>query len=244
MTEEVNQAPQAAPEGTTAPETPAIEVAALGEQQAQQPEVPTDAPTEPEEPKREPWFLRRIDEVTKARREAERERDALRALIEQKDLIPAQKSQPTPADPYVLAKEIAHQQTLNDAANRTYQAGKAAFGADFDAAVQTLQQVADLSQRTDFIETVVELPNAPEVYHFLGKNPDEAAHILALTPAKMALALANISAKVGRPKPQSKAPAPITPVGRSAAPSSELSDDLPTAEWIARREAQLEKRRR
>ena len=245
MTEELIQATQAAPEGTTAQETPANVIdAAQGEQQTQQPEGTQDAPQEPEAPKRDPWYLRRIDEVTKARREAERERDALRALVEQRPAATQTPAQQPPADPYQLAQQIAHQQTLNDAANRTYEAGKAAFGGDFDVAVNTLRQVTDLSQRTDFLEAVTALPNAHEVYHYLGKNPDEAAHVLALSPVKMAIELATVAAKVGRPKPQSKAPAPITAVGRSASPSSDLSDDLSTAEWIARREAQLEKRRR
>lgn len=247
MTEEVTQVvPTADDQVQNGAVTPATEIADQGDQQAQQ--ATDQQPTEtqdPQQPKRQPWYERRIDEVTRARREAERERDALRAMIERQASQPDQaaQAQPQAADPYELAKQIAHQQTLNEAANRTYEAGKAEFGADFDAAVSTLQQVTDLSKRTDFLEAVTALPNAHAVYHHLGKNPDEAAHVLALPPVKMAIELANMSAKVGRPKAQSKAPAPITPLGRSATPSADLSDDLSTAEWIARREAQLEKRR-
>lgn len=242
MSEEFDQATQAAPEGTTALETPAIETAAEGEQQTQQ--ANAEQPKTEETPKRDPWYLRRIDEVTKARREAERERDALRALVEQRGSTPEQPPAQATPDPYVLAQQIAQEQALNEAANRTYAAGKAEFGNDFDTAVQTLRQVSDLSKRPDFLEAVTALPNAHAVYHHLGTNPDEAAHILSLTPVKMAIELASVAAKVGRPKANSKAPAPISPVGRTAAPSSDLSDDLSTAEWIARREAQLEKRRR
>lgn len=246
MAEEATPATQAAPEGTTAPETPAIEVpAAEGEQQTPQTDAKTPATTEePAQPKREPWFNRRIDELTKARREAERERDALRSMIEQGATPQTPAPSAPAADPWVLAKKIANQQALNDAANATYQAGKAEFGVDFDEAVSTLRQVTDLSQHTDFLEAVTALPNAAQVYHHLGKNPDEAAHVLSLSPVKMAIALAQVAAKVGRPKPQSKAPAPITPVGKSAAPSSAISDDLPVAEWMARRQAQLEARRK
>lgn len=244
MSDEVTPATQAAPQGTTAPETPAIETPAAtsGEQQTSQPDVPPSQ--EPEAPQRQPWFQRRIDELTKARRETERENEALRALVAERN--PAQQpNQPTqpPADPYVLAKQIAQQQTLNDAANRTYEAGKAAYGDDFDAAVKGLQQVTDLSRHQDFLEAVTSLPNAHDVYHYLGKNPDEAAHVLSLGQVKMTLELATLSAKVGRPKPQSHAAPPITPVGKSATPSSDLSDDLPTAEWIERRQAQIDKRR-
>ncbi len=249
MSEELNiEATQAAPEGTTAPETPANENDAVqGEQQTtQQSEEAHEDAKQPESPKRDPWYMRRIDELTKARREAEREREALRALVEQRPAAAtaAPATQSTASDPYQLAQQIAQQQALNDAANRTYDAGKSAFGDDFDLAVNTLRQVTDLSQRADFLEAVTALPNAHEVYHYLGKNPDEAAHVLSLSPVKMAIELATVAAKVGRPKAQSKAPAPISAVGRSAAPSSDLSDNLSTAEWIARREAQLEKRRR
>lgn len=253
MSEELNtEATQAAPEGTTAPETTANENAAQVEQQTQPAETTQETTQEPEAPKRDPWYMRRIDELTKARREEERKNAALRALLEQRNApatsatTPQQTSQQTP-DPYQLANQIAQQrvqeQSLNDAANRTYDAGKAVYGADFDVAVQTLQQVTDLSQRADFLEAVTALPNAHDVYHYLGKNPDEAAHILSLSPVRMAIELATVAGKVGRPKAQSKAPAPISAVGRTASPSSELSDDLSTADWIARREAQLEKRR-
>ena len=250
MTTETTQATPAADDpnvqnGAAAPATE--EAAASGEQQSQQAEG--QQPQEEgqrEQPKREPWFNRRIDELTKARREAERRAEALEAILRQRD-NPGQQETPQAqqpqADPYQLAEQIANQRTLNEAANRTYQAGKEAYGDDFDAAVNTLRQVTDLSQRPDFLEAVVALPNAHEVYHHLGKNPDDAAHVLSLSPVKMAMELATLSAKVGRPKPQSRAPAPITPVGKSAAPASELVDELPTAEWMARREAQLAKRR-
>lgn len=202
----------------------------------QQPEDPKT-----EEPKRDLWYNRRIGELTKARREAERENVALRAMLGKGQ---QNTTQPDNApDPYKLAQEIAKTQSLNDAANRTYSEGKKAYGADFDNAVVTLQQVADLSARTDFLEAVTSLPNAHDVYHHLGTNPDDAEHVLSLSPMKMAIELAKISAKVGRPKPSSKAPAPITPVSKSAGPSADLSDDMPTSEWIRRREEQIKKRR-
>lgn len=241
MSEEVEvQAPQAAPEGTTAPETPASEQTAdLGEQQT--PETPVESTEEHKEeaPKRDPWYLRRIDEVTKARREAERERDALRAMLDAGKTTP-ETPQQLP-DVQRLAEQIAEQTRLTEASNRVYEQGKSAHP-DFDVAVRQIVQVADLSQRPDFIEAVTSLPNAPEVYYFLGKNPDEAAHVLSLTPVKMAIELAKVSAQVGRPKAQSKAPAPISPVGKSAAPSADLSDDLPIDEWMKRREAMRQKR--
>lgn len=236
MTEEVIPAPEAASVDTIPPETPATTQAAEGEQQI--PETPESTP-EPE-PKREPWYQKRIDELTKARREAERRAEALEAIVNQGKTTETPKL--TTADPVQLAKEIAANERLNDAANRTYEAGKAAHP-DFDQAVQQMAQITDLSQRKDFLEAVTSLPNAHDVYYHLGKNPDEAAHVLSLPPVRMAIEIANISAKVGRPKPQSKAPAPVTPIKPASIPSGELSDDLPLDEWMRRRNEAKSKKR-
>ncbi len=258
MTEEVTQATPAAddPEVQKGASTPANDPAAQGGQQdpngQQQPSGQEQQPAgEQQQPaKRVPWFERRIDEVTAARREAERERDALRAMLQQQR-DPAQQlqqpsaQQPQPQaqpDPYRLAEEIAQRRALDEAANRTYEAGVATHGEQFVTAVRTLQQVTDLSQKPDFIEAVTSLPNAADVYFHLGSNPDEAAHVLRLPPVKMAMELARLSAQVGKPKPASKASAPITPVGRSSTPSSDLTDDLPIDEWMRRRQAQLDSR--
>ena len=256
MTEEVTQGTPPADDSEVqkGASAPANDPAAQGGQQdpngQQQPsgQEPQNG-GQPSEPpaKRVPWFERRIDEVTAARREAERERDALRAMLQQRDPAQQQPSaqQPQPQaqpDPYRLAEEIAQRRALDEAANRTYEAGIAAHGEQFATAVRTLQQVTDLSQKPDFIEAVTSLPNAADVYFHLGSNPDEAAHVLRLPPVKMAMELARLSAQVGKPKPASKASAPITPVGRSSTPSSDLTDDLPIDEWMRRRQAQLDSR--
>ncbi len=257
MTEEVTQGtpPADDPNVQNGASTPANDPAAQGGQQdpngQQQPsgQDPQQQPGQQQEPapKRVPWFERRIDEVTAARREAERERDALRALLEQRD--PAQQQpgaqQPQPPaqpDPYKLAEEIAHRKALDEAANRTFEAGVSSHGEAFVTAVRTMQQVADISKQPDFLEAVTSLPNAADVYFHLGSNPDEAAHVLRLPPVKMAMELARLSAQIGKPKPASKASAPITPVGRGATPSSDLTDDMPIEEWMKRRQAQVDAR--
>lgn len=247
MSFEEDPAPQAAPEGTTAQIDPAQELeAAAGEQQnpTENENQNDDGEQDQERPKHKPWYQQRIDELTRARREAERRAEALQAMYEQgnQQEHSQNQAQTQQQDPREIAKAIAAQERLTEAANRTYEAGKAEYP-DFDRAVQQMTQVADLSQRTDFLEAVTSLPNAHKVYHHLGTNPDEAAHILSLPPMKMAMALADVSARVGKPRAQSKAPAPISPIGKSAAPSSELSDDLPMDVWLARREETARKRR-
>ncbi len=234
-------AAEAAPDGPPLSETPTSTSTTTQEATEATPGN-AEPSSEPQAPKHAPWYQKRIDELTKARREAERKAEALAAMIEQKtspeNTIRAPGSQ---KDAHAMAREIAATERINEAANRTYEAGKAAH-ADFDAAVQQMAQVADLSARQDFLEAVTSLPNAHEVYYHLGKNPDEAAHVLSLSPVKMALHLAQLSAKTSRPQPASKAPAPITVLGKTAAPTTDLTDDLPMDEWIKRREAQLAKR--
>lgn len=210
---------------------------------SQEAQVTDPTVAQADEPKREPWFQKRIDELTKARREAERRADALEALISSTPKPP----DANPGAPFTdqeitrRANAIADQQRLNDEANRVYREGKAKHP-DFDNAVSQLAQIADLSQKPEFLEAVIRLPNGADVYHHLGMNPDHASEVLGLRGTAMAIELAKLSADLGKPRKGSGAPPPISPVGSSAVGSSELSDDLPIDEWIKRREASLKKR--
>ena len=199
-------------------------------------EIKEPAAKEEIKPKREPWHQKRIDELTKARREAERENAALRAMLESRNTDT--KTSPVMSDDVITsrANEIVKVQRLNDAANALANTGKTAYP-DFNEAVSGIAQVADLSQRPDFLEAVTDLPNGHDVFYMLGKDPDEAAHILSLPPVKMALELAKLSAKAARPNKviTSNAPKPITPITKTSTSSAEISDDLPMAEWLKRR---------
>lgn len=185
------------------------------------------------DPAPEPWFQKRINALTAQKRETERENAALRAQLAQ--------SKTPPASPDIeslvtqRARELARQQTLNEAANRTYADGKLKYQ-DFDHAVHSIQAAGEVTP--EFLDSVTRLPNAADVYYFLGKNPDQAANILSLDGVPMALELAHLSAKLGKPKGISQAPAPTTTVGGTAGAPAGLTDDLPIAEWIRRREAQ------
>ncbi len=197
------------------------------------------------EPKREPWFQKRIDELTRARREAERKVEALETLINSTGTPPPQSGAQTPQMTDIeiqkRAEILADNRRLNDEANRVYHEGKAKH-ADFDTAVNQLGQIADLSQKPEFLEAITRLPNGADIYHHLGTHPDQASEILGLRPTTMAIELAKISAELGRPKPGTTAPPPMAPIGSSNVSTGELSDDLPMAEWLQRREANLKKK--
>lgn len=97
----------------------------------------------------------------------------------------------------------------------------------------------------------------PEIAYFLGKNPDKGLQIAQMTdPHSVALALGRIEAQI---EAAANPPQPVTPPAPKAAPTSappppkvlsnsapaqkRLSDDMPTAEWVRERNAQIRKKR-
>lgn len=97
----------------------------------------------------------------------------------------------------------------------------------------------------DMAEWLSEADRGPEVAYHLGKNPQLAARIAALTPVKAARELARIEAELSAPKPKaSPPPEPIAPVGSrgrstaSAMPSD--SDDIET--WMRKERERLARR--
>jgi len=62
---------------------------------------------------------------------------------------------------------------------------------------------------------------------------EPAEQLLKMPSLKMMLELGRMSEKAGKPapKPISKAPAPVTPVGGQPKPRQELSDDMPMDEF-------------
>lgn len=227
--------------------TPAEQVA---EQVQDQVEATTEATTEAgetpeqseEKAKKEPWFQKRIGELTREKYEAKRaaetsaqEVQQLRNYVEQVQ----QGNQPDgglDVESYVQsrAQEMVSERGFNEACNKVFDAGKTEFP-DFEQSVSNLQMVG---MSRDFLEIVSSSDVGHKVLNHLGNDLDEAARIAAMSPLKMARELTRLEYKLGQtqPKPVSKAPAPINPIGSGGSTSSGLSDDLPIKEWMARRE--------
>lgn len=221
------------PEGEAEPETP------------EEPEKPEEQP-KPEK-KKTPWELRRINEETNKRREvekrlaeAEAELKRLRAPKSEATEEPAQFDVETIRSQErdrIRLEEAGRLETerFNAACNQVYEKGLAAFGADFDNATATLSQALgdEMQRRPEFLQAITELDNGHQVYYDLSRNPEEAERLLRMPPVKMALEIAKMSANVTKPapKPISKAPAPVTPVGGTAKPSVRLEDDIPMDQW-------------
>ena len=80
-------------ESTIDPVVPTDETVAPDAIPESSPEVVVQADA-PEEPKKTPWFQKRIDEVTAARREAERETQRLTARIQELEQSQTAKDEP------------------------------------------------------------------------------------------------------------------------------------------------------
>ncbi|WP_455154166.1 hypothetical protein [Cupriavidus campinensis] len=209
-------------------------------------EQPSGQVEEQEEPKREPWFQKRINKVTWEREEAVRRAERAEQRIREYEARTGSESQHgeqpqgQPQDVQTLARQEAQrmraEERFNEACNKVYEAGASEFK-DFDSAVKNLQMVG---ANRDFLELATSSDAGHKVLHHLGTDLDEAARILSLPPVQMARELTKLEIKLSQPaapKPVSKAPAPITPLGSGKATGDGLSDDLPIEEWMRRNNA-------
>lgn len=92
---------------------------------------------------------------------------------------------------------------------------------------------------------MLESDHKAEIAYYLAKNPEEMERIAKLSPLRQAAEVMKLEDKVSASakspaKKPSKAPPPIDPVGgKSKSDENSLRDDLPMAEWLARRQKQV-----
>jgi hypothetical protein len=124
--------------------------------------------------------------------------------------------------------------------NAAYAKGKETFADDFDGAVKNLQSVGAMQR--EVLDLVLETEDPAKVLYELGSDPDKAAALIAMPPAKRALEIARIAVvppPKSKPANLSNAPRPVTPVDGSARVSSEPSDEDDDETFFRKREAQL-----
>jgi hypothetical protein len=245
MTDDVIQnATPAAPE--TAEQVQSVESnsteATTEQTQEQQPEQTQETPEE--KAKKEPWFQKRIGELTREKYEAKRAADEARQQAEQYRTYLAQiqqGQQPQQHQPEVDVRTLAQQeaarmvaeQRFNESCNKVYSVGKSELP-DFDRSVANLQMVG---VNREFLELATTSDAGHKLIHHLGNDLDEAARILALPPVQMARELTKLEYKLSQPpapKPVSNAPEPIKPIGAGGVAPNGLSDELPIDEWMRR----------
>ena len=248
-----------------APETETPE----GEQTPPEAPAPASeaAPAEgEEEPKREPWFTKRIGVLTaekqaerQAREQLQRENEALKALLEGKPApnpseadpeaprAPKSPTQQTQAD-FEKAVEAAAAQKLaierfNAECDKVWNKGQETFPGKFDAAVANLRAAGAIrADSTDFVQAVLATEAPEQVLFKLGSEPEEAMRLASLPPTQMAVAMDRMARELtSAPVKTSAAPAPIAPVNgtRTAKAFDPADKDIPYPEWLRQREKQV-----
>lgn len=246
MTDETD-ATQGAPEGDAAA-IPAHEASATGTEN----EAPAEASTEAErddKPKPKPWFQRRIDELTRARYEAERKVEAmaetvraLRETVAQPEGEDGEKLTKAQVEARAaqLAERMAAEKAFTDECNRIYEAGVKAFN-DFDEVIGNFRMLGGLTPAVIEAAAATDMPE--KVLYELGNDPEKAERLIKLPPSRLGVELAKIATKLSAPKPSvSKAPAPIKPVdgpGKGEVDPDKMSD----REWMEWRNKQVAAKR-
>lgn len=149
-------------------------------------------------------------------------------------------------------KEMQAQSQETDrqqAAQRERASVQASWSAQVEAAMdryEDFEEVAFTATISDSgADIIAQMDSGADVAYYLGKHPKEAATIAELSPARQAVALGKIEAKLSiePPKPTSAAPAPVKPVKGSGTVDSGPSDRDSTEAWMKKRRAELAKLR-
>lgn len=201
------------------------------------------------------WAIKRINELTRQKHDASREAQEARQAAERYRMLaeqlqrgeePADVVQGPKEEPDIekLVSERAAQQARQQAAQQRGQevakAGGAEYG-DFTSAVQTLDA---LGITQDAVESILAMDDAHKVLYTLGKNPDEAARILSLSPLQQGRELERLALRANNPaaKAVSKAPPPVKPVDSTATAEKDPAK-MSMDEWAKWRNQQARIRR-
>lgn len=237
------------PNTETPTETPAEQPA---ETPAEQPaeETPTETPPAPQQSKSD-WRDSEIRRLRAQNRE-------LRAAQQQPTQPPSAPATPA-LDPSVefqrlvreQAQQLAQQQNFNQRCNDCAAKGQEQFGPEFGQRVGGIQRLVDMNDPAQietynrFLDVAIETGEGPKILFELGADPNEAARVMALPVARMAVELAKMATTEGTSPTLSGATKPITPVTAARANRSPIdpsdpdkADTLSTAEWMRRRNEQ------
>lgn len=236
----------ATPEPTPV-EQPRVEEQAAETHAEQATETQEGGEEEAPAPKPKKTAQERIDELTRARRDAERERDHYRKLAEQGapkgDEHAAVDDGPDPeefeygeADPKYIAALVAHETKKaidNDRASRAeseqaqaqarvweaaQEAARAKF-ADFDEIVMESAKRNEWPLSPEMFHSSMEAESPGDILHHLATNPAEARRIAALSPLSQAREIGKLEAKLSQPA--ATAPKPKTATDAPTPPEAQ-----------------------
>lgn len=206
--------------------------------------------TQEPEPKKTPWWDKRIAVLTAKNASAEQMlADANARLARYENTAPQQQPDGTmtQAD-FERAVESRAAQKAAEHVRSTrlallIETGNKEFTApEFTAKSNTLAGLG-ATENPAFMSELTESDHGHKIVAYLGDHPDEAARILALPPGKMIREMARLDIKVASapaPKPVSRAAAPVNPVGGNAKVEGRLDDpNMPVEKWIELRNKEL-----
>lgn len=176
--------------------------------------------------RREPWYMRRIAQLTAKEAAAE-----ARAAVAEAKSAAVDRGEPPSNDADMQrridlrAEEIASQRVFTTECNRIAAAGSAAYP-DFAQVMPTLWGAtggvgasgALLPAQVELVNAAIETGDAHRVLYELAKNPDEADRIASMSPARMGVAIAKLAATPALPARQAaNAPSRVKPISTGAA---------------------------
>lgn len=223
-----------------------------------------------EKPKADP-VQKRIDELTKKRREAERNSEYWRdqAMKKQPEpkIEPVEEPLKTLADfdydegkyqQHLFSKARADavdeaKRVIKDEQNQQTTSRKVSVfrgrETDFSKSVDDYHEVVtnpNLPINQTMADVAMEMEDGPEVLYYLGKNPDLADEIARLSPLSAARELGRIEAKMQHQKKKgeavSKAPAPAPKISAVAPSTKKNVDEMTQKEFNKHRRNQIAKR--
>lgn len=215
------------------------------------------------EEKKADWKDKKIAKLTARLREAQQKPAAEAAPVAPAPGdAPAAPLQPTDQFNKMVQQEAAKQRAAEEFSKKCdaeAAAGKALYGdKEFNdrlAALQTLIDQNSPEEATNyfrFINAALETGKAKDIIFQLGEDLDQADRILGMNDVKMGVTLARMADSIEAPTPEAVtgAPKPITTVGGRSGDRNPIdptdgarADQLSTAEWMKRRNAQVDARK-
>lgn len=134
------------------------------------------------------------------------------------------------------ARRVAAQdralEAWNTKCNDVEDKGSKAFGAKWNEAKANLAILDDEGRiPMDLLATALETDNPAQVLFTLGGNIDKAAELMAMTPAKRAIAMDRMAQAKPAERQRSNAPPPIDPINGGGGGNDKPSDRDSDAEW-------------
>jgi hypothetical protein len=260
-----DQDAQGVPATTPEPTAPAAGTGETSDQTTAEPELTDEekaAKADKDNRRAQRSYQRRLDELTRARRDAEREAEHWRSLAQQgqQPQRPAE-DEPKEADYKDYAKYIedraawrVRQEVAQAEAQRQESHDRASLAEKAEKARTLIEKASDkyedfeeVAFRPDvaitqaMFEAMADSEFIADIAYHLGKHPDQAQRIARMSPFAAAREIGRIEANfTAKPEPKvTAAPAPARVIRTSTSPPGDLSQVKDIDQWMKMRNKQV-----